>query len=145
MSIDADGYGFPGESRTLGRLKEDLRILSPAGIERAAGGWERHVGEARLDAFHQAERRALHALEQGRRGAAWDEIRQTTFGLTEGGSALISWKAEHGDTGHKAERAALGAALALVAADLISPEDYATLARPMAEALPWLLPETAAA
>jgi hypothetical protein len=32
-------------------------------------------------------------------------------------------------------------ALALVAGDLISPEQAATLMRPMAEALPWLLPE----
>jgi hypothetical protein len=145
MSIDADGYGFPGESRTLGRLKEDLRILSPAGIERAAGGWDQHVGASRLDAFHEAERRALHAVEQGGRGAAWDEIRRTMFGLTEGQGALVSWKVEHGDIGHKAERAALGAALGLVGGDLISAEDYATLVRPMGEALPWLLPETAAA
>jgi len=35
----------------------------------------------------------------------------------------------------------LGAALALLTRDKLSHEQYATLARPMAEALPWLLPE----
>jgi len=29
----------------------------------------------------------------------------------------------------------------LVAADLVTPEQYATLVRPLGEALPWLLPD----
>ena len=37
--------------------------------------------------------------------------------------------------------AAFMTALALVAGDLITKEQAATLMRPMAEALPWLLPE----
>jgi len=53
----------------------------------------------------------------------------------------VSWKAEHGDIGHKAEQAAFAAALGLVASNLIGKEQAAALMRPMAEALPWLLPE----
>ena len=51
---------------------------------------------------------------------------------------MVSWRAEHGDVGHKAERSALGAALAVVSADHLSSEEYARLVAPMAEALPWL-------
>ncbi len=47
----------------------------------------------------------------------------------------------HGEAGHKAERAAFGAALGLFARDRITHDDYVALAEPMAEALPWLLPE----
>ena len=60
--------------------------------------------------------------------------------MTEGRTALVSWQFEHGEVGHKAERAAFGAALGLFAQDRLSREDYVTLVRPMAEALPWLLP-----
>jgi hypothetical protein len=61
--------------------------------------------------------------------------------MTESGQALISWRAEHGELGHKAESAAFAAALGLLADGLISKEQQATLLRPMAEALPWLLPD----
>src|SRR3954447_22130117 len=143
MGMDAEGYGFPEHDRTLARLMADVRVMGPAGVERAAGGWERHAGAQHLGDFHNAERAATHALEQGDRGAAWDAFRSSLFGLTESGEALVSWKAEHGDTGHRAEEAAFAAALALVAGDLIKPNEFATLVRPMAEALPWLLPEEA--
>jgi hypothetical protein len=115
--------------------------LSPAGVERVARGWDEHVGTKGLQAFHDAEKAATHAIEQADRGAAWDMVRSSLFGLTESGDALVSWKAEHGEIGHKAERAAFAAALGLVASNLISKEQAATLLRPMAEALPWLLPE----
>ncbi|OLE30487.1 MAG: hypothetical protein AUG43_03175 [Actinobacteria bacterium 13_1_20CM_3_68_10] len=118
MSVDAEGYGFPEHQRTLARLIEDIRILSPAGVERAA-----------------------HAIEKADRGAAWDEVRRNLFGLTESGQALVSWKAEHGEIGHKAEDAAFMAALGLVAGNLIKEEQAKTLLRPLSEALPWLLPE----
>ena len=141
MSLDADGYGFPEHQRTLARLMEDVRVLSPAGVERVARGWEEHVGTKGLNAFVDAEKAATHAIEKADRGAAWDLVRSSLFGLTESGDALVSWKVEHGDTGHKAERAAFAAALGLVASNLIDKEQAATLLRPMAEALPWLLPE----
>ena len=140
MSVDAEGYGFPEHQRTLARLIDDIRVLSPAGVERAAQGWERH---ARLHEkeVHEAEKAALRAIERADRGPAWDEVRRNLFGMTESGQALVSWKAEHGDVGHKAEQAAFMAALGLVAGNLISNEQFNTLVRPMSEAMPWLLPE----
>jgi hypothetical protein len=139
--MDAEGYGFPEHERTLARLMADVRVLGPAGVERVAHGWDRHVGDHGLAEFHAAEKAATHAIEKADRGAAWDTFRSSLFGLTESGEALVSWKVEHGDVGHKAERAAFAAALALVAADLIKPETFATLVRPTADALPWLLPD----
>jgi hypothetical protein len=141
MGIDAEGYGFPEHQRTLQRLIDDIRVLSPAGVERAAQGWDKHARLHGLDAVHAAEKAAVHAIEQADRGAAWDEVRRNLFGMTESGAALVSWKAEHGEIGHKAENAAFMAALGLVAGNLVSKEQAATLVRPLAEALPWLLPE----
>ncbi|HSP10287.1 MAG TPA: hypothetical protein VLU92_11915 [Candidatus Dormibacteraeota bacterium] len=141
MSVDAEGYGFPEHQRTLGRLMEDVRVLSPAGVERVAQGWDRHVGLRGQQAMHDAEKAAVQAIEKANRGAAWDEVRKNLFGLTESGGALVSWKAEHGDVGHKAENAAFMAALGLVAGNLITKAQASTLVRPLAEALPWLLPE----
>ena len=141
MSLDADGYGFPEHQLTLTRLIDDIRVLSPAGVERVATGWDRHIGKHGLQPFRDAEKAAVHAIEQADRGPAWDEVRRNLFGMTESGDALVSWKAEHGEIGHKAEQAAFGAALGLVAGGLISKEQQATLMRPLAEALPWLLPE----
>src|SRR5260370_33621204 len=110
MSLDADGYGFPEHQPTLARLMEDIRVLSPAGVERVAHGWDLHVGTKGLKEFQGAEKAAMHAIEQADRGPAWDQVRSSLFGLTESGDALVSWKAEHGDIGHKAEQAALAAA-----------------------------------
>ena len=141
MSPDTEGYGFPEHQKTLTRLMDDVRVLSPAGVERVAQGWDVHVGTKGLQAFHDAEKAATHAIEEADRGSAWDLVRSSLFGLTESGDALVSWKAEHGETGHKAERAAFAAALGLVAGNLITKEQAATLTRPLAEALPWLNPE----
>ena len=141
MSIDAEGYGFPEHQRTLQRLIDDIRVLSPSGVERAAQGWDRHARLQGLEQIHAAEKAATHSIEQADRGPAWDEVRRNLFGLTESGGALVSWKAEHGDVGHKAENAAFMAALGLVASNLISEHQVKTLVRPMSEALPWLLPE----
>ena len=141
MSIDAEGYGFPEHQRTLQRLIDDIRVLSPSGVERAAQGWDRHARLKGLEQIHAAEKAATHSIEQADRGPAWDEVRRNLFGLTESGGALVSWKAEHGDVGHKAENAAFMAALGLVASNLISEHQVKTLVRPMSEALPWLLPE----
>src|ERR1700676_1749808 len=141
MGLDAEGYGFPEHQKTLARLMEDIRVLSPSGVARVAEGWDRYVGDKGLKALHDAEKVDTAAIEQAARGSAWDLVRSSLFGLTESGDALVSWKAEHGDIGHKAERAAFAAALGLVASNLISKEQAAILVRPMAEALPWLLPE----
>ena len=141
MGVDAEGYGFPEHQRTLARLIEDIRVLSPAGIERAAMGWDRHVGPDGLPSLREAEKAALAAIEKSDRGPAWDEVRRNLFGMTESGHALVSWKAEHGDVGHKAEQAAFAAALGLMAGGDINQEESSRLVRSMAEALPWLLPE----
>ena len=143
MNVDAEGYGFPEHDRTLARLVDDIRVMGPAGVERAAQGWEAHAGGRAHESFRTAEKAATHALEQHNRGSIWDTFRSNLFGLTESGTALVSWKAEHGDVGHKAEDAAFAAALALIAADFIRAQEFATLVRPMAEALPWLLPDEA--
>jgi len=74
-------------------------------------------------------------------GLRWEEFRRMVFGLTEAGGALVNWKARHGQLGHKAESAAFGAAIGLFARDHLSREQFASLGEPMAEALPWLLPD----
>ena len=121
------------------RLLRELGAFSAAVVERAAWGWDQHGRDA--EAFHQAERAALHAIEKADRGPAWEEFRRSIFDLTEGRKALVAWQYEHGEKGHKAERAAYGAALALFARDHISRDQFGILARPMDEALPWLLPK----
>lgn len=144
MGLDAEGYGFPEHDRTLARLIDDVRVMGPAGVERAAQGWDDFASGHRHDAYREAERAATHAIEQNDRGDAWDTVRSSLFGMTESGAALVSWRAEHGEVGHRAEDAAFGAALGLVASDLISAKQFETLVRPMGEALPWLLPEVPA-
>lgn len=137
----------------LERLESDLRVLSPIGIERAAFGWDRH--ERQPDAFHGAERAALHAIEAAGEVEtdAWDGWRRRLFEEVEdtGASsgvhpALVAWRAEHQAHSvhvHRAERAAMGAALGLFAQGWLSHANYARLVSAMAEALPWLLPEQA--
>ena len=124
----------------LERLTADLRVFDTNGIERAAWGWDRHEKRG-LDAYHRAERTALAAIEKHDLGPRWEELRRTLFGLTEASGALVNWKARHGQLGHKAESAAFGAALGLCARDHLTREQYADLVEPMAEALPWLLPD----
>ena len=140
---DTEGYGFDREDRGMDRLLADLRTLSPAGIERAAWGWDRHEDPQLMERFHHAEKAALRAIESANLGPTWEGLRRQVLDLTEGRSSLVSWKAEHGQTGHKAERAALGAALAIVAGHKLHRHEVETLIRPMSEALPWLLPGAA--
>lgn len=139
--MDSDGYGYRATERGVDRLIADLRTLSPAGIERAAWGWDRHEDPAAMQRFREAEKVALHALEQADQGQRWEQARRSILDLTEGRASAVSWKVEHGDKGHKAEHAALGAAMALLVQDGIDHQHFATLVRPMAEAIPWLLPE----
>ncbi len=124
----------------LERLASDLRVLDATGIGRAAWGWDRHESSG-LDAYHHAEKEALASIERTDLGPAWQEYHRGVFGPTEASGALVAWKGMHGEAGHKAERAAFGAALGLFARDHLSHEDYVALVEPMAEALPWLLPE----
>jgi hypothetical protein len=135
--MDSDGYGYSSDDQSIGRLLDDIRTLSPSGIERVAHGWEVY-GQPHLDAYHEAEAAALAAIENAHRTTDWEALQRAVLHLTEGRASLVSWKVEHGETGHHAEAAALGAALALQAAGDLDRQHTATLARPMAEALPWL-------
>ena len=101
----------------------------------------RHEEPTAMQRFRDAEKAALRMLEQTNRAQAWDDAKKRILDLTEGRTSLVSWKVEHGDVGHKAERALLGAALGILTRDRLSHEQYVTLVRAMSEALPWLLPE----
>ena len=127
-------------TEAIKRLESDLRTFSPAGIERIAWGWRQHDTDPTQ--LHEAEQAAMHQIEQADLGEEWDALRLTLRDLLEGGNALLSWKEEHGHEGHTAERAVYAAALALLAAERLTHQQYVTLVRPLAEALPWLLPET---
>ncbi len=137
--MDLDGYGVREGQTPIDRLLEDCRTLSPAGIERIARGWD-VLAEGELHAAYvAAERAAIRLLEQSSRGQEWDGMRNLLLGLTERGTPMIAWRVEHGETGHRAERALLGTALALVAGPDLERQHRETLLRPTAEALPWLL------
>jgi hypothetical protein len=138
VSVDSDGYGRRPNQPAVERLVEDCRTLGPAGIERIAAAWDRRSP----DRYKDAEREALHLVESKGRTAAWDELRNRLLGLTESGVALVAWRAEHGDVGHKAEDALLGAALALVAFPDLDFRHYETLVAALASSLPWLLSAT---
>lgn len=138
MSSDTDGYGpRPGQS-DVDRLLEDARTLSPLGVERAAQGWADHADLGRHESWHAAERAALHVLETRNRAPHWDELRGRILGLTEGRGSLVAWRIEHGEMGHHAEQALLGAALALLARPDLDRAHMHVLLAPMGTALPWL-------
>jgi hypothetical protein len=139
--IDSDGYGPDPTETAIDRLESDARTLGPSGIERVAEAWHRTAG-LRPEDWHEAERQALRAVETANRAGTWDAVRGRLRGETEGQAALVAWQAEHGDTGHRAESALLGAALAILVRDQLDEETYRTLAGPMAAALPWLGPTT---
>jgi len=139
--MDTEGYGPRPDQSSIDRLLEDCRTLSPAGVERVAAGWDRRSGPG---SFREAEAAALRSVESAGRGPQWDRLRNQLLGLTERGMPLVAWQREHGEVGHKAENALLAAALALVAGQDLDPATSRALLRPMAEALPWLLPEAQA-
>jgi hypothetical protein len=138
MDIDADGYGPRQGQSDIDRLLEDARTLSPLGVERAAQGWEKHSDSGAHEAWTGAERAAFHALESSGRTSQWDELRGRILGLTERQGSLVAWRQEHGEVGHHAENALLGAALALLARPTLDAPHARVLLTPMAEALPWL-------
>ena len=139
MTLRRDGY--VDTEQGIVRLLGDLRVMSGAGIERAAWGWTRHVGEDGLERFREAEQAAVRLLEADGRGEDWESLRREILDLTEGRGSLVAWQAEHGPAGHSAEQAALGAALALLAGPRLGRDELAVLLGPLDEALPWLLPE----
>jgi hypothetical protein len=136
--MDSDGYGYSPDDQGVARLLEDLRTVSPLSIERMAQGWEQHA-LPHLERHHTAEKAALEAIEGAHLTTEWEEWQRTILDLTEGRASLVSWKVEHGQTGHHAEAATLSAGLALLAADHLDHAHAEMLVRPAAEALPWLL------
>lgn len=152
MTLDADGYGARPHQSDVERLLEDSRTLGESGIERIAGGWARQAAPGwseRVPDHHdessgqhgtwtEAERAALHVLEQTNRVREWDELRNRILELTERHAALIAWQDEHGEVGHRAEDALLGAALALTARPDLDVRHERVLLGPMSAALPWL-------
>ncbi|MBV9524787.1 MAG: hypothetical protein JOZ46_03100, partial [Candidatus Dormibacteraeota bacterium] len=76
--MDTDGYGRRPGQTDIDRLLEDSRTLSPAGIERAAQGWD----PSQEAGIHRAEAEALRLLERSDRGGEWDELRNRILGLT---------------------------------------------------------------
>lgn len=152
MTLDTDGYGARPHQSDVERLLEDSRTLSESGIERIAGGWtnqaapgwSEHVPDhhddssGRHQGWTEAERAALHVLEQTNRVHNWDELRNRLLDLTERHAALVAWRVEHGEVGHRAEDALLGAALALTAGADLDAKHSRILLGPMSAALPWL-------
>jgi hypothetical protein len=133
--------GYLGSAQGVDRLLGDLQVMSGAAIERAAWGWDRHEDAAALERYRDAERAALRLLEASDRVGDWDALRRQILDLTEGRRSLVAWRTEHGPAGHRAEQAALGAGLALIAGSELAEDDRFALLRPMDEALPWLLPD----
>lgn len=135
--MDREGYGYGEHQSLIDRLLSDLRTLGPSGIERIADSYQQLEQVGHRDRFHQREREALHAIEASR-GEDWDNLRAQVHHLTDGGGSLQSWKAEHGEIGHRAEAAVLAGALGLLALPALSREHYQELVAPLASALPWV-------
>jgi hypothetical protein len=152
MSVDTDGYGPRPHQTGIERLLEDTRTLSALSVQRIAEAWMENAGPsweerpgdhrempaAAHAAWVAAERAALHALEGSNRAPEWDELRGRLLDLTEHHDALVAWRQEHGEIGHRAEDALLGAGLALLAGSDLDTDFRHTLLAPMSSALPWL-------
>ena len=112
--------------RDVQRLIEDLRLLGPAGIERAAEAWQR-AGEAEDGVRTAAARREEDDPE-------WREAEAAIFEVA-GGEA---WRSVAQVNREAAVGAAQDALLAILERGSLG-RDYRRLAGPMAAALPWLV------
>jgi len=135
--VDREGYGYDSHQSLTERLVDDLRALGPSGIERIAESYQQLEQVGHKQRFHDVERKALAAVQEGRVDE-WEQLRARIHHLTDGGGSLESWKAEHGDTGHRAEAAVLAGAIGLLALGDIPRDDYLKLVEPLSAALPWL-------
>ena len=135
--MDREGYGYDAHQSLTERLVDDLRALGPSGIERMAESYQQLEQVGHRERFHALERQALRVLE-AERGTEWDELKARIHHLTDGGGSLESWKAEHGETGHRAEAAVLAGAVALLALSRLPRDDYLKLVEPLSAALPWV-------
>jgi hypothetical protein len=109
------------------RLLEDLRLLGPSGIERIAEAWRNVAAEE--DAIRTAaERRAEDDPE-------WREAEAEIFAIARG----EAWLSPSQTDRESAIAAAQDALLAVLERKTLSQQQYRTLVRPAADALPWLL------
>jgi len=109
------------------RLLEDLRLLGPAGVERAAEAWRR-AGDAEDVPRRAAEKRAEDDPE-------WRVAEAAIFEEAKG----EAWMSVEQVDREAAVAAAQDALLALLERGTLGRQDYRKLAAPMAAALPWLL------
>lgn len=117
----------------LQRLLDDCRVMGHSAIERVATSWRAHSENS-----EDAHQRVLGAV---RGDPSWLAAEAAIRHMTEGHSAQIAWRAEDSETGRTAEEAVIHAALALTAGGRISRADRHLLLKPLAETLPWLLPD----
>lgn len=113
--------------RDVKRLLEEIRLLGPSGVERAAEAW-RAAGDAEDRIRTTAEKREADHRE-------WREAEEAIFELARGESWLVVPQTDR----ESAIAAAQDALLALLERDTLSRSDYRRLAGPMAAALPWLV------
>jgi len=113
--------------RDVKRLLEELRLLGPSGVERAAEAW-RAAGD-------QEDRLRTTAEKKEQDDSDWREAESEIFELARGESWLSVPETDRGS----AIAAAQDALLAVLERDTLSRSDYRRLASPMAAALPWLL------
>jgi hypothetical protein len=135
--VDREGYGYDSHQSLAERLVEDLRALGPSGIERIAESYQQLEQVGHAERFHDLERNALQVVDADR-ATEWEELKARIHHLTDGGGSLESWKAEHGETGHRAEAAVLAGALGLLALRDLPRDDYLKLVEPLSAALPWV-------
>jgi hypothetical protein len=109
------------------RLIDELRLLGPGGVERAAEAWRR-AGDAEDGDRTAAERREEDDPE-------WREAEAEIFRVAKG----EAWQAVDQDVRDSAVAAAQDALLAVLEREQLGQQHYRRLASPMAAALPWLL------
>jgi hypothetical protein len=113
--------------RDVKRLLDELRLLGPSGVQRAADAWQAAGGSE--DALRTtAEKREEKDRE-------WLEAEEAIFELAQG----ESWLAASPVDRESAVAAAQDALLAVLERGELDRGDYRRLAAPMAAALPWLL------
>jgi hypothetical protein len=139
MTGDALGAQYGPNSPQVERLLSDARVLGPSGIERIA--WARRHRVLPAGQAEAAEEEARRALAAAGLDGAWEAAESDLRGMIEGHYAQQSWQAEDPVVDRPAEDAALNAILALVVQSELGHQEYQTLVKPMAEALPWLLPD----
>jgi hypothetical protein len=113
--------------RDVKRLLEELRLLGPSGVDRAAEAW-RAAGE-KEDALRTT------AEKKEEKDPDWREAEEAIFELARG----ESWMAVSQVDRESATAAAQDALLAVLERGTLTRAEYRRLAGPMAAALPWLL------